>query len=54
MGVSWGGSYYPWKYAHVIATIVVGFFSSVAFVPFEVLATLKEPLVPMGLFLSLP
>jgi len=54
MGVSWGGSYYPWKSAHVIVTIVVGFFSLVAFVLYEVLAPLKEPLVPMNLFLSLP
>jgi sterol desaturase/sphingolipid hydroxylase (fatty acid hydroxylase superfamily) len=53
MGISWGGSYYPWKSAHVIATIVVGFFL-VAFVLYKVLAPLKEPLVPMNLFLSIP
>ena len=54
MGVSWGGSYYPWKSAHVIATIVVGFLSLVAFVLYEIFAPLKEPLVPMNLFLSRP
>lgn len=54
MGISWGGSYYPWKSAHVIATIVVGFLSLVAFVLYETFASLKEPLVPMNLFLSIP
>lgn len=52
MGVSWSGSYYPWKSAHVIATIVVGFLSLVAFVLHEVFAPLKEPLV--NLFLGIP
>lgn len=32
MGLSWGGSSYPWDSAHVIATIVVGFCLCVAFV----------------------
>lgn len=32
MGLSWGGSLYPWKSAHVIATIVIGFVLYVAFV----------------------
>lgn len=54
MGVSWGGSYYLWDSAHVIATIVVGFLSLVLFVLHEVFAPLKEPLVPMNLFLSIP
>jgi len=54
MGISWGGSYYPWKSAHVITTIVVGFLSLVAFVLYEIFAGLKEPLVPMNLFRSLP
>jgi hypothetical protein len=54
MGVSWGGSYYPWKSAHVIATIIVGFFTLVAFALYEIFAPLKEPLVPMHLFKNLP
>jgi hypothetical protein len=54
MGISWGGSYYPWGSAHVIATIVVGFCSLVAFVLYEIFAPLKEPLMPMNLFLSIP
>ena len=32
MGLSWGGSLYEWKSAHVISTLVVGFTTSVAFV----------------------
>jgi hypothetical protein len=54
MGLSWGGSYYPWHSAHVIATIVVGFSALIAFVLYECFAPLKEPLVPMKLFLSVP
>jgi hypothetical protein len=50
MGISWGGALYPWKSAHVIATIIVGFLSLVAFVLYEIFAPLKEPLVPMHLF----
>jgi hypothetical protein len=54
MGLSWGGSYYPWNSAHVIATIVVGFLTLVVFILYECFAPLKEPLVPMKLFLSIP
>lgn len=54
MGISWGGSYYPWKSAHVIGTIVIGFLSLVAFVLYESFMPLKEPLVPMYLFRNLP
>ena len=32
MGLGWGGSRYPWRSAHVIATIIVGACSLVAFV----------------------
>lgn len=32
IGLSWGSGTYPWADAHVIATIVVGFVSLVAFV----------------------
>ncbi|KIW79883.1 hypothetical protein Z517_06498 [Fonsecaea pedrosoi CBS 271.37] len=51
IGICWGGgSVYPWKSAHVIATIVVGSFTLVAFVVWECTASLTEPLVPMRLF----
>jgi len=54
MGISWGGSYYPWKSAHVIGTIVIGFLALVAFVLYESFMPLKEPLVPMYLFKNVP
>lgn len=50
IGVSWGGSYYPWKSVHVITTILVGFFALVAFALYEAIVNLKEPLMPMRLF----
>src|ERR1700761_9006055 len=31
LGLSWGGSVYPWKSAHVIATMVVGGITMIAF-----------------------
>jgi ATP/ADP translocase len=51
MGLNWGGASWPWDSAHVIATIVVGFFALVAFVLWECYMNLQEPLVPMRLFL---
>ncbi|KAF2122211.1 fungal trichothecene efflux pump [Lophiotrema nucula] len=49
MGISWGGALYPWNSAHVIATVVVGFASLVAFFVWEAYGNLKEPLLPMHL-----
>ncbi|KAI1615921.1 siderophore iron transporter [Exophiala viscosa] len=50
MGLSWGGSLYPWDSAHVIATIVVGFVVCVCFVLYECYMPLRRPLIPMHLF----
>jgi uncharacterized membrane protein len=50
MGISWGGSYYPWKSVHVIVTLTVGFLLLVAFVLYELYMPIKQPLVPMSLF----
>ena len=50
MGLNWGGTVYPWNSSYVIATIVVGFVSLVAFVLWECFMPLREPLVPMVLF----
>ncbi|KAB5578315.1 fungal trichothecene efflux pump [Coniochaeta sp. 2T2.1] len=50
MGLSWGGNLHPWKSAHVIATIVVGFLLLVAFILYETFMPLKEPLIPVHLF----
>lgn len=50
IGLSWGGSVYPWTSSHVIATIVVSGLALIAFVLYECYMPLKEPLVPMYLF----
>lgn len=50
MGLSWGGSVYPWKSAHVIATIVVGFVALVAFVLYDAYVHRGDPLLPIHLF----
>lgn len=50
MGLNWGGGVYPWQSAHVIATVVVGFFALVIFVLWESFMKLKEPLMPINLF----
>jgi hypothetical protein len=31
LGFTWGGNAYPWKSAHVVATLVVGFLIIIAF-----------------------
>lgn len=50
LGLSWGGQVYPWKSAHVIATLVVGAFTLLAFALWETYANLEEPLLPVHLF----
>lgn len=50
MGLSWGGSVHPWKSAHVIATLIVGFMALVGFALWELFAKLEERLLPMYLF----
>lgn len=50
MGLTWGGTVYPWRSGRVIATIVVGAVTLVAFLLYESLAQPKEPFVPMYLF----
>jgi len=50
LGLSWGGSVYPWKSAHVVATMVVGGFILIIFALWEACADLKEPLLPLHLF----
>jgi len=50
MGLSWGGSVYPWNSAATISTLVIGFVSLVIFALWEAYAPLKEPLVPTEIF----
>lgn len=53
MGLSWGGSLYPWNSAHVIAALTVGFLSLVALGFWEAFVDLKEPLLPKHIFKNL-
>lgn len=50
LGLSWGGSVYPWSSAHVIATLVIGGLVLIVFVFWETFAKLEEPLLPIHLF----
>ena len=50
LGLSWGGSVYPWRSAYVVATMVIGGIILVVFVLWEMYAKLKEPLLPIHLF----
>ncbi|MCJ1298329.1 hypothetical protein MMC08_001118 [Hypocenomyce scalaris] len=52
MGLSWGGDSYPWKSAHVIVTIVVGFVLLVFFVLYDAFLHKGDPLLPAHLFKS--
>lgn len=46
LGISWGGSVYPWKSASVIATTVIGALATAAFGFWEFRRDLEEPLMP--------
>ena len=51
LGLTWGGGEYPWKSAHVIATIIIGFAVCVTFVAWQWKGT-PYPLVPLHIFKS--
>lgn len=53
LGLSWGGTVYPWKSAHVIGGLAVGGVVLIAFVLYEVYMPLVDPLIPMHLFRNL-
>ncbi|KAF2429035.1 MFS general substrate transporter [Tothia fuscella] len=53
LGLSWGGSVYPWKSAAVITSISGGGLTLVASGLWEAFAKLEEPLMPPHLFKSL-
>jgi MFS family permease len=53
IGLNWGGSTYPWKSAHVLATLLVGFATMAGFCVWEVFCGLEYPLIPMRLFLNI-
>ncbi|ORY01051.1 fungal trichothecene efflux pump [Clohesyomyces aquaticus] len=53
VGVSWGGSLYPWKSATALCPIIIGLLTLVGLGFYETYATLKEPLFPPRLFRAL-
>ncbi|EON69199.1 hypothetical protein W97_08558 [Coniosporium apollinis CBS 100218] len=50
LGFTWAEGTYPWKSAHVIAALIVGAVTLVAFALYEIYVPLKQPLMPMKLF----
>lgn len=50
VGVSWGGSLYPWTSATTLAPIIIGFMTLVGLGFYESYAPLREPLFPGRLF----
>ncbi|KAI1826115.1 major facilitator superfamily domain-containing protein [Xylaria intraflava] len=51
LGLTWGGTDYPWNSPHVIATLIVGFILSVVFVLWQWKGA-KYPLIPLHVFKS--
>ncbi|PWY72957.1 siderophore iron transporter [Aspergillus heteromorphus CBS 117.55] len=49
LGLSWGGTSYPWDSAHVVAVLVIGFVSLIAFALYEIFVPLEQPLLPISL-----
>ncbi|KAE8146978.1 siderophore iron transporter [Aspergillus avenaceus] len=49
LGLSWGGTSYAWSSSHVVAVLVIGFVSLIAFVLYEIFMPLEQPLLPMSL-----
>ncbi|KAB5530376.1 fungal trichothecene efflux pump [Coniochaeta sp. 2T2.1] len=52
LGLSWGGNLHPWSSPAVIAPIVIGAVALIVFGFYEAYMPIKEPLVPMKLFLN--
>jgi MFS family permease len=50
LGISWGGSLYPWKSAAVLCTIIIGGVILVGFVFYEWHCPTPQPLVPLTMF----
>ncbi len=50
LGISWGGSSYPWRSAAVLCTIIIGSVILVGFVFYERHCPTPQPLVPLAMF----
>jgi MFS family permease len=54
MGISWGGTVYPWKSAAVISSIVIGFALLVVLFIWEGFMDLTYPAIPVKFFVNIP
>lgn len=50
MGISWGGTIYPWNSPAVISTLIIGPCLLIALFVWETYADLKYPAVPVKFF----
>lgn len=50
LSFTWAEGTYPWRSAHVIAALVVGILTIIAFGFYEAYMDLKQPLLPLRLF----
>ncbi|OTB01318.1 hypothetical protein M426DRAFT_323587 [Hypoxylon sp. CI-4A] len=50
MGVSWGGTIYPWKSAATISSLVIGAVLLIALFIYEAVAKLEYPAIPVQFF----
>jgi MFS family permease len=50
LGFTWAQGTYPWQSVHVIASLVMGALTLVAFALYETYVPLKQPLLPVRLF----
>ncbi len=50
LGFTWAQGTYPWRSAHVLASLVVGALTLVAFALYETYVPLRQPLLPVRLF----
>ncbi|OJJ43515.1 hypothetical protein ASPZODRAFT_154411 [Penicilliopsis zonata CBS 506.65] len=49
LGLSWGGTTYTWDSAHVVAVLVIGFVSLLAFALYETFVSIEQPILPLSL-----
>ena len=50
VGLSWGGTVYPWDSGHTLGTLITGIVVLIIFVLYEIFMPLRRPLIPMHLF----
>ncbi|KAJ4263814.1 hypothetical protein NW762_005847 [Fusarium torreyae] len=53
VGLSWGGTTYPWKSAEVLCTLIIGIVTLVGFFVYEAFFCHVQPLIPSRVFKNL-